>query len=164
MNYKLNNIEVTAEQIRELVEQNPEIMQKPNKRWRAELEEEYCYLDVSGGVYFSTEYNHSFDNFRYDIGNYFQTKKEAEAYKERLLAVQAIKDWALENAPFEPNWEDDGQTKWVINYNHRNSSFETDWWHTCQFQAELPYFKSEEDVKQYIKEMDQELRIVFGIK
>lgn len=164
MNYKLNNVEVTAEQIRELLEQNPEIMQKPNKRWRAELEEKYYYLDDDGDVNFSTEYNYSFDNFRYNIGNYFQTEKEAEAYRERLLAVKKIKDWALENASFEPDWEHGGQKKWVINYNHKNSSFQTDCWYTLQFQTELPSFKSDDDAKQCIKEMDQELRIVFGIK
>ena len=58
------------------------------KRWRAEEDNEYYFIDSKFGI---RSYNDNYaisDNNRYMNGNYFRTKEEAEAYlpiwKERI--------------------------------------------------------------------------------
>jgi len=55
------------------------------KRWRAESGEHYYYLDTYLEVYKSREDFYVADCLRYQVGNYFQTKKEAEQARKRVI-------------------------------------------------------------------------------
>ena len=48
------------------------------KRWRAELKKGYYYVHSSGLLDENMECYHNIDNQRYDLGNYFKTKEEAQ--------------------------------------------------------------------------------------
>lgn len=81
------------------LEKNPEILKtwfeetsEKHKRWRAKENDEYCYIDDYGDVEFIFEDMDELDDYRYGIGDYFKTEKEAEAYKEYLLARQVLLD------------------------------------------------------------------------
>lgn len=48
------------------------------KRWRAERGEKHFSILSTGGVGSFSEYYDKFDNDRYDLGNYFKTKEQAQ--------------------------------------------------------------------------------------
>ena len=81
------------------LEKNPEILKEwfevapeEYKRWRAGNNGKYWYLDGYGSVDYCYEgIGDEVDN-SYDIGNYFKTEAEAEAYKEYLIARQVLLD------------------------------------------------------------------------
>ena len=55
------------------------------KRWRAEEGEYYYYISLDLGIIKTKSYsNDDFEDERYNLGNYFKTKEEAEKVKEEL--------------------------------------------------------------------------------
>ena len=55
------------------------------KRWRAEHKKIYYNLNTCLIVDSTSEYYSDGDNLRYQVGNYFQTKEEAEQARERVI-------------------------------------------------------------------------------
>lgn len=53
-----------------------------SKRWRVKYGERYYYTDCCAYVQFATEHNTTTDNRLYEIGNYFQTREQAEKARE----------------------------------------------------------------------------------
>lgn len=98
------------------LEKNPEILkdrfeeveESENKRWRAKYGEKYWYLCDYGIAFSNTECGNDIDDFRYIVGNYSKTEKEAENYQEYLIARQVLLDDA-EGGKFikgGKNWHD----------------------------------------------------------
>ena len=54
------------------------------KRWRAEQGEEYYYINFQLKILFDEEDFAEIDKERYDVGNYFETKEEAQEYAEYM--------------------------------------------------------------------------------
>ena len=54
------------------------------KRWRAERGEEYYYINFQLKILFDEEDFAEIDKERYDVGNYFETKEEAQEYAEYM--------------------------------------------------------------------------------
>lgn len=48
------------------------------KRWRADDGERYYYIDSHQRILNNTDLRHSYDDMRYELGNYFQTEEEAQ--------------------------------------------------------------------------------------
>ena len=48
------------------------------KRWRAEDGKKYYYIDSYQRILRNTDLRHSYDDMRYELGNYFQTEAEAQ--------------------------------------------------------------------------------------
>lgn len=57
------------------------------KRWRAKKGGKYFYTNHIYGIGFSFEHDCMEDCERYDLGNYFETKEEAEAKAKQIRAV-----------------------------------------------------------------------------
>lgn len=57
------------------------------KRWRAERNGGYYCIDDYGIIYYTTDDYVSEDNDRYALGNYFQTREQAEKALERVKKV-----------------------------------------------------------------------------
>lgn len=73
---------------------NPETMQVEEikkDRWRAKMEENYYSLTSSLDIVTSTEDGYNTDNMRYNSGNYFRTKEQAERAKSYIK--KAFKDF-----------------------------------------------------------------------
>ena len=73
---------------------NPETMQVEDikkDRWRGESEENYCFLNSSLNIVTSTEDSYNTDDIRYNSGNYFQTKEQAE--KAKAYIEEALNDF-----------------------------------------------------------------------
>lgn len=56
-------------------------------RWRAKRTDAYYTLDSTLDVIESTEYGDRYDDGRYDSGNYYRTRKEAEEAAEKIKKV-----------------------------------------------------------------------------
>ncbi len=84
------------------LEKNPNILAdwfeeiKESTRWKPEMGQKYHYLGDDGFVYYETWANGSpVDNGRLEIGNYFETREEAEKAVERLKAWERLKGAGL---------------------------------------------------------------------
>lgn len=91
----------------------------------------------------------------------FKTREEAEQYdKERILLFKMHK-WAEEhNGGWIPNWNDFTEKKHSIVYDHNFEKFYTHSNFYNVYLSKLPLFKSEEIVKQFIKEFGKEIKEV----
>ena len=54
------------------------------KRWRANFGGEYCFIDDNFSIKWDRDKEYFVDNRKYENGNYFETKTEAEEYAEYL--------------------------------------------------------------------------------
>lgn len=75
----------------ESVDGNVIVKEKPVGRWRNNLDF-YFYVGTTGNISRDIDSSHKIDIFRYETGNYFQTEKEAEAYKQHLIDRQKVLD------------------------------------------------------------------------
>lgn len=122
-----------------------------DKRWRAEKGEGYWYVNDCGAIKHYHDYRDVVDNFRFTTGNYFKTKKEAEAYKEYLIARQVLLDDA-EGGKFIP---------YKMNYcllNNLSGDWLLDW--TYSYEQGRIYFKDRESLKKSLKEHEEQWEIV----
>ena len=79
-----------------------------NEPWKPKDEENYFFINASGQV--DTDnwfYNNAIDENRFDFGNCFRTKKEAEAAAERVK--DALKGVLKISAPDAENFQLDGK-------------------------------------------------------
>lgn len=92
---------------------------KKGVRWEPQFGDKYFYLSGRGFVQSSAWTKHEYDFQRFNLGNCFKTKQEAEEYKENLLTKQQLKDLALElNDGVEIDWENKWQNKHMITSNN----------------------------------------------
>ena len=100
----------------------PEVVEEPKKeykRWRAEEGDVFYTVYTHGTIGEEGEYSEHADDMKYAMGNYFETKEEAEAHKEKLLAQQEFEDLVMKyNEGWEADWEDNNQAKFFLRYNH----------------------------------------------
>lgn len=64
-------------------------------RWKPGLGQKYYFLDSNGLVYNNIWADDSIDHSRFDIGNCFESREEAEKAVERLKAWERLKDAGL---------------------------------------------------------------------
>jgi hypothetical protein len=165
--YTINNVTISEEELKNLIKQNPELKEekKSGKRWRAEESCLYYYIDIYGDVESITEYGDAIDNYRYNTGNYSQTKEQAEAHRDRLLAIQKVTDAINElNEGWTPDWSDSSEEKYYMSYSHNENWFDTYVYYFVQVSHLLPFAKSKEILEQIIKDYEPELKIIFGVK
>ena len=68
-----------------------------SKAWKPAIGESFWCVDSWGGVIPTTWENSLSDNWRYNSGNCFRTKEEAEFYKEKLLVTAELQRFADEH-------------------------------------------------------------------
>ena len=56
-------------------------------RWRAEKDEKYYYVSDTVSISATEDSRWGRDDKRYEIGNYFKTKEEAESYAEKICEI-----------------------------------------------------------------------------
>ena len=94
----------------------------------------------------------------------FKTLEESEKQYEYMCAVKRIKDYCLENfGEFVPDWKDRTQHKCYAYYNNVEEVFRSDYCTNHRDAIVLPYLSERFEVEQLIKDMEPDLKIVFGI-
>lgn len=122
--------------------------------------EDYYIVDIDAEVELLAIYSENLQRIAFIRGLAFKTKEEVEQHdKERILLFKLHK-WAEEqNEGWYPDWNN-GDDKFSIYYYYSSESFSvcSDW--NCNSFSKLPYFKSEEIAKQFIKEFGEEIKEV----
>lgn len=138
------------------------------KRWRADRNETYYYIESFGDVNGDEEEGARIDTDRYNIGNYFKTREEAQAVADYLKALATVRDDAK---GFKPDWsKSDEQSRWIVAFAHKilppRPEVIGDWNLDRQFNSVfgLPYFRTENDAKESIEKHKAEWLTVFGVE
>jgi hypothetical protein len=127
------------------------------KRWRAQRSDVYYYIDDNGFVGFVYEDNDTFDDYRYNTGNYFRTRAPAGQDRTYLLALQTIKDDAEGFVP------DQRQTKWHGCYNYLSKKLDTDHSYSHQIQGVI-YFETKKKLQHSQIAHEAEWLTVLGVE
>ena len=90
---------------------------KSYKRWRAEFNNDYYYIDEEGNINSIFENNDISDVFKYKTRNYFKTEEEAEKYRKNLKTYYELMDLAeeLDNGE-KVDWNNTNQAKYSISF------------------------------------------------
>lgn len=112
---KIKEIEEELQKLKDYLNTNKE----ENKSYKRKRPDRYWFLNDIGTTINIKAFISNNDNFKYSIGNYFETKEQAENYKEKLLIEQELKDIARElNKDEEIDWEDDSQDKYYLSFGY----------------------------------------------
>lgn len=167
MNYKINNIEVSKEQIKELIKNNPELLEDikvSGKYFFPKEKRAYWHIDEMGYVGCDEMCADEIDLERIEQG-VFETQEEAELARDKQKAIVACWKWAQENASFEPTFEPDwGNTneyKYYVYYNFNSKKLVCSCVDKIKTQFTLPYFKSQEDCIKFIEANKANLELLF---
>lgn len=130
------DVELTVEQLQQLGIKE----QVTRKRWRAEKNNKYWYVDKDGVVEAYTETFCDIDNFLFASGNYFKTDEEALKALNYILTRQRVKDAIADlNGNWKVDWSDNGQTKWYLYFDIEKNIIESE--ATCFFHRGLEDWK-----------------------
>lgn len=121
----MDNLEELKKQISELQSKVAKLEneskkenKKENKRWRAEVNDTYIYINDAGYADVSHENNDSFDKYRFKTRNYFRTEEEAQRYLDNIKTYYELKDLAEElNKGRKIDWNNERQQKFYIYFN-----------------------------------------------
>ena len=125
--------------------------------WFEEVRE-YFYIDSKGDIEYSkNEWNEEVvEQFKL-IGNYFETREEAEKYLEYIKAKAIIKQ---DTKGFKPNWYDTEQIKYSCSYQEDRSigygCVKPVIDSTKTTMSSLMYFKSKEDIEESLEKHPKE--------
>ncbi len=123
---KIKELEEKLEEIKKENEKLKTGRYTKDKRWRALFNEKYYYLNDCGGIEIFLESSTLADKYRYEIGNYFKTREEAEKHSQNRLTYQQLKDIALRlNKGQEFDWKNVEQGKYYIFYDSVVKKFES---------------------------------------
>lgn len=135
-------------------------------RWRAEVAGEYWVINDLGEIGSLPDYHDKYDDVRYSIGNYFQTKEEAHRSLKRMIATQQLKDRIAElNAQqgWVASFEGLLQGNWIPFFNARNGVIESkELFYFLQTPIEL--YGSLETIETVIKEMPEQIKLWLGVE
>ena len=148
------------------LENNPNILTdwfdeiKESTRWEPEKFQKYYYVGGDSFVYDDGWANGSaIDNGRFDIGNCFQTKEEAERVVEYLKALAIVRGDATTKFT-------KGRNNWYVYYDTNLNSVHSSI--SCTMLDNgifgLPYFATEEDAQRSIEQHKNEWLTIFGVK
>lgn len=124
--------------------------------WFKEIKEtgKYFYITTDGSVYFAIKGdNKKLEDDRKVIGNYFETKEEAEKYLGYLKAKEVIKQDAK---GFKPDWGNPSQKRFFGYFNMIDKTL-------CHFNIgenmeSKIFFESEEDIEESFEKHPEEWR------
>ena len=132
---------------------------KESTRWEPEENQKYYFLNSDGYVYNNIWAGDSIDRGRFEIGNCFQTKEEAEKAVEYLKALATVRgDATSKFVKGERNW----YVYYDTNLNSINSSISCTMLDNGIFG--LPYFATIEDARKSIELHKNEWLTIFGVK
>ena len=133
---------------------------KESTRWEPEISYDYYYVSGDGHVYDDSWDDSQFvDRGRFEIGNCFQTKEEAERVVEYLKALATVRgDATTKFTKGDRNWyvyygtDMNSLRPWFNINDNRNGVFG------------LPYFATREDAQRSIELHKNEWLTIFDIK
>ena len=131
----MNKLEELENKIKELSDEIEKMKaEKKNEVWKPKDGVQYWYVNHSNGVLSTYWLDNAVDKMRYDLGNVFSTREEAESYKEQLKVEAELRRFAR---PF-----DEDERNWAIIFDVDEKEITTD--NECSYQSCNIHFASEE--------------------
>ena len=93
--------------------------------------------------------------------NVYKTEEEADKAYKKAVAVEKIKRRIVE---LQGDWNDDKEVKFCIQYDHYERMFMPVFWFITQPDTTIPFMKDQITALTIIKEMEDELKLIFEIK
>ena len=93
-----------------------EIVEEKKKYWTPKEKEKYFYIEDCMGVSDDRNVQAPIDYCRFNIGNFFKTKIEAEHILEKLKVIHELQKFAYENNEGEIDWNNFSQNKFYLIY------------------------------------------------
>lgn len=120
--------------------------------WFEEIVGRFYYVDEKGIIPTVLEdYRQTDIHLRQEIGNYFETKEEAEKYLGYLKAKVIIKN---DTKGFKPNWNNYDEVKYYGYWDFYKNKLDYDWGYETK-RVEI-FFKTIEDVKESFEKHPKE--------
>ena len=146
------------------LEMNPNILAewfeeiKP-PRWKPEMDQTYYGISIGSSVFSEYWNDLTVDHDRFNIGNCFQTKEEAEKAVEYLKALAVVRGDST--VKFTK-----GKSNYYVVYNTTYNCLDvSDNVHLVKNGIfGLPYFATDEDARRSIEQHQDELLTIFGVK
>ena len=162
---KINNVEITDEDFRELAEKQGFVKKAeivaPNRRWRAQLGDNYYTSWVDGKTREVIDKGLNIDKYLYETGNYFQTFNEAESHSEVKLATQRVTDRLRElDGGQELDWGDNTQKKYYPCLDRGNKKLIVSYSYFIQLAEASRYSAKQESWLQVVKEMPDDVKLM----
>lgn len=150
------------------IKANPDLFEpvseKPEapKLWRAGSWGGYFFIDSDGRIEEDLHNGFGIHDDRFETGNYFKTREQAERYAKKEKARRLLQQYADQvNGDWEPDWRSSTQGKYYIFYNYKNKQHYVCCEHV--YNSGLSYFKTEELALQAIEDMREQLDILFDL-
>lgn len=145
------------ETLLKLVEKGNEINKKREKF------ETYYFISDKGAICCKSALG-VVNEIRYNLGNYFQTKEEAEFAGKKQLIYQKLSDYALEHNTETIDWDNLGQVKWFIKYDNIYKTIRY-YWTVSLIDINQIYFTSEKIARDAVEEIGEDniKKYLFGV-
>lgn len=120
----MNKIEELEKQAKEILEEIEKLKSEgESKVWKLKENEIYFNIFSWGEIGSSLWNGCEADEERYEMGNCFKTKEEAEAAVKKFKIYTQLKRLAEEINTEPIDWENENQPKFFIGYNHYHKEF-----------------------------------------
>lgn len=104
-----------------------EIVEEKKKYWTPKEKEKYFYIEDCTGVSDDRNVQAPIDYCRFNIGNFFKTKIEAEHILEKLKVIHELQKFAYENNEGEIDWKNFNQCKYYLVYDTKDEDLYVDY-------------------------------------
>ena len=128
-----------------------EIVEEKKKYWTPKEKEKYFYIEDCMGVSDDRNVQAPIDYCRFNIGNFFKTKIEAEHILEKLKVIHELQKFAYENNEGEIDWKNKTQYKYYLVYDTEDEELYVDYAVYCKREPFNIYFTSSEIAKKAIE-------------
>ena len=153
-NIKFNNF--TQETIANTLAEDWEIVEEKKKYWTPKEKEKYFYIEDCMGVSDDRNVQAPIDYCRFNIGNCFKTKIEAEHIFEKLKVIHELQKFAYENNEGEIDWKNFNQCKYYLVYDTKDEELYVDYSIQCESEPFNIYFTSSKIAKRAIEEIGED--------
>lgn len=153
-NIKFNNF--TQETIANTLADDWEIVEEKKKYWTPKEKEKYFYIEDCMGVSDDRNVQAPIDYCRFNIGNFFKTKIEAEHILEKLKVIHELQKFAYENNEGEIDWKNFNQCKYKIFYDAEDEDLYVDYSIQCESEPFGIYFTSSKIAKRAIEAVGED--------
>ena len=133
-----------------------EIVEEKKKYWTPKEKEKYFYIEDCMGVSDDRNVQAPIDYCRFNIGNFFKTKIEAEHILEKLKVIHELQKFAYENNEGEIDWKNFNQCKYYLVYDTKDEDLYVDYTVYCKREPFNIYFTSSKIAKKAIEEIGED--------
>ena len=133
-----------------------EIVEEKKKYWTPKEKEKYFYIEDCMGVSDDRNVQAPIDYCRFNIGNCFKTKEEAEHILEKLKVIHELQKFAYENNEGEIDWKNFNQCKYKIFYDAEDEDLYVDYSIQCESEPFNIYFTSFKIAKNAIEAVGED--------